>query len=174
MENNPVVEPVVEPIVEPIVEPVVEPVIETKPQTKNELLRELSKEHGVDLFSAEGIAKFKTYQDSQKTEQDKLQEDIKALKEEKATWESSKLEYEGKLKASELGIAPDKLEDALKLAEGNPDNLAEVLKKYPIFKSTDDITIGVQDPNNFQNPTGNTEVEKYMADNAHLYGKYKK
>jgi hypothetical protein len=171
MENNPVVEPVVEPIVEPIVEPVVEPVIEPKPQTKNELLRELSKEHGVDLFSAEGIAKFKTYQDSQKTAVEKLDERVKTFESKEAEWETEKLEYEGKLKASELGIAPDKLEDALKLADGNPDNLAEVLKKYPVFKSTEGIQIGVQEPNSFQNPTGGTEVEQYMADNPQLYGK---
>lgn len=161
-ELNNTVEPVVEPVV---MEPTVEPVVETKPQTKNELLRELSKEHGVDLFSVEGIAKFKTFQESQKTEQDKLQEQVDLHEGEKAEWLKEKNEFTSKLKASELGIPADKLEDALKLAGGNPNNLVEVIKKYPTFQSKEGINIGVQDPNNFQAPTGDTEAEQYMAEN---------
>lgn len=160
-----------EPIVEPVVEPVVEEVVETKPQTKQELLRELSKEYGVNLFEAEGIAKFKEYQDSQKSEQDKLQEELELLNSEKAKWLEEKNEYASKLEASKLGIPQDKVEDALKLAGGDVSKLAEVVKKYPIFQNKDGIKIGVQETSTFQAPSGKTEAEQYMANNPKIYKK---
>lgn len=130
---------------------------------RNELLRELSKEYGVNLFDAEGLKKFKEYTESQKTEQEKLQEQLSAYEQEKAQWQSAKLQYEAKLKASELGIAQDKLEDALKLAEGDPEKLPDIIKKYPVFKSKEGVRIGLQDPVNNQRPTGMSEVEEYMS-----------
>jgi len=160
-----------EPIVEPVVEPIVEEVVETKPQTKTELMRELSKEHGIDLFSAEGIAKFKEYQDSQKTEQDKLQERISEFEAKESEWLKEKNDIASKLEASKLGIPQDKIEDALKLAGGDIKELANVIKKYPIFQSQEGIKIGVQETNKFNNPNGNTEVEAYMASNPKIYKK---
>lgn len=142
-----------------------------KQPTKNELLRELSKEHGVDLFSADGIKQFKEFQDSQKTEQQKLQERIKEYEGKETIWQSKQLEYESKLKASELGIPQDKIEDALKIAGGDVNKLAEVIKKYPIFKAKDGIVIGKTDPHNNEQPTGNTELEAYKAANPHIYSK---
>ena len=68
-----------------------------------------------------------------------------------------------KLKASELGIHNDHLEDALKLAENDPEKLVEVVKKYPMFKTKEGITIGVQNPTGTKPPTNNTEAEAYMA-----------
>lgn len=159
---------VVEPIVEPIA-PIVEPVVEPE-KTKQELLREISKEYGINLFEAEGIQKFKEYQDSQKTATDKLNEQLEAYKSKETEWATSKLEYESKLKASELGIPQDRLEDALKLAGGDANNLAEVIKKYPMFKSTEGIQIGVQAPNNSTPPNGLSEAERYMANNSKIYG----
>ena len=145
---------------------VVEPTV-----TKNDLLRELSKEHGVNLFEAEGLKKFKEFQDSQRTDLEKLQAQIEEYKTKENEWTNKQVEYNSKLKASELGIAQDKLADAMKLAEGNPDNLAEVIKKYPTFKSQKDIVIGVTDPNNNSNPSGLSEQELYMAKNPRLYKK---
>lgn len=165
------IEPIVEPVIEPVVEPIVAPIIETAP-TKNDLLRELSKEHGVNLFDVDGINKFKEYQDSQKTELDKKQEQIDAYKIKETEWQSKENDFNSKLKASELGIPTDRLEDALKLAGGDPDNLAEVIKKYPVFVSKEGIKIGVTNPNQNKNPDGLTEQELYMAQNPKLYGKY--
>lgn len=142
--------------------------------TKNDILRELSKEHGVNLFDVEGLKQFKEYTESQKTEQEKLQEQLTALNNEKAQWESSKLEYEAKLKASELGIKNDALEDALKLAGNDPNKLAEVIEKYPVFKKTSDVRIGVQETTNSFRPTGNAEAEAYMAGNPLYENYYKK
>lgn len=132
-------------------------------QIKNEVLRDLSKELGINVFEAEGLKQVKELIDSQKSEQEKLQEQLEAYKTEKANWDKKSLEYESKLKASELGIASDKLEDALKLAGNDPTKLEEVIKKYPIFKSNNDISIGIHDPQNSNPPTDMSEVEAYMA-----------
>lgn len=147
--------------------------VEEKPLTKNDILRELSKEHGVNLFDVEGLKQFKEYTDSQKSEQQKLQEKLEALNNEREQWQSKQLEYEAKLKASELGIRSDALEDALKLANNDPNNLAEVIEKYPVFKNTKDVRIGVQNPNGFQKPKGDGEAEQYMAQNP-IYDYYNK
>jgi uncharacterized protein YlxW (UPF0749 family) len=172
-ENTPKVEPTVEPTQEPKVETPVETVEETKEPSRKELLRELSKEYGVNLFDADGLKQFKEYTESQKTEQDKLNEQLESYKQKETEWQSKLNEYESKLKASELGIKNEYLEDALKLANNDPNNLAEVVKKYPIFKSKGGIVIGQTDPNNNKEPHGGDEVEKYMAKNP-LYEKYYK
>jgi hypothetical protein len=158
--------------VTPEVKPEV-PVEKNPKEVRNELLREMSKEYGINLFDAEGLTKFKEYQESQKSEQERLQEQLKAYEEEKANWSKEKLEYQSKLKASELGISNDLLNDALKLAEGDPDKLPEVIKKYPIFKAKEGIKIGVQNPTDQKMPTDMSEVEAYMATDPR-YRKYNK
>lgn len=140
---------------------------------RQEALRDLSKELGVNLFEADGLKQVKELIESQKTEQQKLQETLEAYKEKEATWQKQELTYKTKLKASELGIHTDHLEDALKLAEYDPDKLNDVVKKYPMFKTKEGITIGVQNPTGTKPPTDNTEVEAYMASNPR-YRKYLK
>lgn len=162
------------PPIEPVVTPPVEPEVVKPVPTKTDLLRELSKENGINLFDAEGIKKFKEFQDSQKSELEKANEIIESYKTKETEWQSRENEFQSKLKASELGIPQDKLEDALKLAGGDPNNLAEVIKKYPIFQSKEIIKIGVTEPDNFQNPTGLSEAEKYMAANPQTYRNYLK
>lgn len=136
---------------------------EIKAQTKNDIIRELSKELGVNVFEKEGMQKVKTLIDSQKTEQEKMQEQLSKYEEQQSQWEKERLEYQSKLKASELGIHPDNMEDALKLAEGNPENLANVVKKYPMFKTKEGIKIGVQNPSNATQPNDKSEAEAYMS-----------
>jgi hypothetical protein len=165
-EVNKTVEPEVEVKVEPEVE-----VPEAKEPTKNELLRELSKEHGVNLFDVEGLKAFKDYTESQKSDHDKLNEQLDGYKTKETEWQMEKLEYESKLKASELGIHANYMDDALKLADGDPSKLEEVIKKYPNFKTKDGIKIGVQSPNDSSAPTGSSEAEAYMASNPRVYKK---
>jgi hypothetical protein len=165
-----VIEPIVEPVVTPPSVEETPPVVEAAP-SKTDLLRELSKEYDINLFDAEGIKKFKEYQESQKTDIQKKQDELDIYKTKETDWQTEKNGYVAKLKASELGIAPDKLEDALKLAGGNPDNLTEVLKKYPIFKSTDGIKIGIQDKTGTTPPNVGDETAAYMAANSNIYGK---
>ena len=164
----------VEPIVETVVEPTLKPEVTPDPkELKNQVLRDLSKELGVNVFEAEGLAKVKELIESQKTEQQKLQEKLQAYEEEKAQWQSTRVEYESKLKATELGIATDKLEDALKLAGGDPEKLPEVIKKYPVFKSQGKVNIALQNPINNTPPNDRTEVEAYIASDPRLASYYK-
>ena len=145
---------------------VIEPV-EVKPvdpkAARQEVLKELSKELGVNVFEAEGLKQVKALIDSQKSEQELLQEKLKAYEEEKAVWQKQELNYKAKLKASELGIHADHLEDALKLADNDPDKLPDIVKKYPVFKAKEGIKIGITDPNNNKTPTDLSEVEAFMA-----------
>lgn len=139
---------------------------ELKATNKTEALRELSKELGINAFEPEELKnkfnEFTTWQTNQKSEQEKLQEQVNLYETEKTTWGKEKANLNSKLKASELGIPQDKLEDALKLAGGNPEALAEVVKKYPIFVSKDGIKIGVTLPNDKQDMSGLSEQDKYM------------
>lgn len=148
---------------------------EIKKQTKAEALRDLSKELGINAFEPEELKKkfneFTTWQTDQKSEQEKLQEQSDSYKTKVTELETEIKDYKGKLKASELGIHADYLEDALKIAGGDAEKLVDVIKKYPNFKTKEGIKIGVQDPNNQKTPTNNTEVEKYMADNKRIYGR---
>ena len=137
--------------------------VEEKAPTKNDILREMSKEYGVNLFEAEGLQKYKEFVESQKTEQEKLQEQVQTYEQEKSAWESQRLEYESKLKATQLGIKEDNLADVLKLADNDPNKIEEVVKKYPVFKSKEGVKIGLQDPQNNKQPTDMSEVEAYMS-----------
>lgn len=142
-----------------------------KKQIRNDIMREMSKEYGFNLFDADGIKEFQEYTESRKTETEKLQGQVDTLTSEKTTWETKERDYQAKLKAVELGINPAQVDDALKLADNDPSKLEDVLKKYPSFKSGNGITIGKQNPNSNSQPTGDTEAEKYMAQNPRLYKK---
>lgn len=150
---------------------------EVKAKNKKEALRELSKELGINAFEPEEIkAKFQEYnewKESQKSEQDKLQEELNSYKTKETTWQSEKLKYESKL----LGIDDNYIDDVLKLADNDPNKLPDIIKKYPNFKSKNNIQLGIQDPNNNKKPTDKTEQEQYIANNPLLrnyYGANKK
>jgi len=138
-----------------------------KPLTKDDVLRDLSKELGINAFNPEEVkgkfAEYQEWKDSQLTEQEKLQEQVQTYEQEKSAWENQRLEYESKLKATQLGIKEDNLADVLKLADNDPNKIEEVVKKYPIFKSKEGVKIGLQDPHNNKQPTDMSEVETYMS-----------
>lgn len=142
-----------------------------KIKARNDLTKEISEQLGINLFDVDGLKKLKEIQDSQKTAQQKLQEDLDAYKTKEAGWLKEKLEYTAKLKASELGISNDMLADALKLAEGDPEKLPDVIKKYPIFKAKTGVKIGVQNPTDAKLPNDMSEAEAYMAKDPR-YRKY--
>lgn len=143
---------------------------EEKKKVRTEVMQEMSKEYGFNIFDADGIKAFKGFLDGQKTEQQKLQENVNSLTTEKEGWLKEKLELQTKLKATELGINPESIEDALKLAGNDPDKLPDVIKKYPLFKAKDNVVIGVHQQGG-QAPTGKTEAEEYMKNNPRIYGK---
>jgi hypothetical protein len=149
---------------------------ELKATSKKDALRDLSKELGINAFEPTELkAKFDEYNKwkaDQTTDLEKLQGEIDSYKAKETEWQSKELGFNSKLQASTLGIPADKLDDALKLAGGDPTKLGEVIKKYPVFVSKEGIKIGVTTPNQNKNPDGLTEQELYMAQNPKLYGKY--
>lgn len=96
---------------------------EVKAPTKKELLLELSKELGVNAFNPEEVkAQFqelKKFQDAQKTEQERLQEQLDSYKQKEEAYNSEKSQYEAQIAALELGIPTENLKDALALARNN-------------------------------------------------------
>lgn len=103
---------------EPIQE-VVQPEVKPQPLDKNTILREMSKEYGVNLYSAEGLAAFKKFQDDNKSEQEKLQDQLNSLKEKENEYKTKEDSYQAQIAALQLGISEDKLNDALALAKIN-------------------------------------------------------
>ena len=144
------------------------PAVDVKKEM-TELKRSISKDLGINIFEPEGLKQVKDLLDSQKTDQEKLAEQLAQYQERENEWANERTKLQAQLKATELGIAKDSIEDALKLADGNPDNLEQVVKKYPHFRSQNGITIGMGG-NDTPPPTGKTEVEQYMAQDP----KYKK
>ena len=154
-----------------------EPVVQeekVKPD-KKELLREMSKEYGVNLFDAEGLAKFKEYQDSQKTEKEKVAEELKALKEKENEYSKEKQGYEAQIAGLKLGIPSDKLNDALALAKINmtegqtiEEGLKVVQEKYKaMFVKTPGVTLEVgtqmRDNENNSNTPTDPALARYEA-----------
>lgn len=146
-------------------EETVETTEQKEEKSKTELLREISKEYGFNAFEPEEVKKqlseFNEWKKSQLTERERKELELKQTKEELSKREALVREYEAKLQATSLGIAPDKLEDALVLAGNDPSRLEEVVKKYPIFKSAGDVTIGLSNDRT-PPPSKDTEVEKYL------------
>ncbi len=145
-----------------------------KIKARTDLTKELSEQLGLNLFDVEGLKKLKEYQDAQKSDLVKLQEERDSLKNERDQWQKEKLDYQVKLKASELGIANELIPDALKLAENDPEKLTEVIKKYPIFKAKTNVKVGFQNPTDSKNPTDMSEAEAYMAKDPKYKAYYKK
>lgn len=149
---------------------------ELKANSKKEALRDLSKELGINPFEPSELKakfdEFNKWQTDQKSEQEVLQEQLNSYKTKETEWQSKQLEYASKLEALKLNIADENIEDAMKLAGGDPSKLADVIKKYPVFKSKTGITIGVNNNNEQRQPGDLTEEQKYMAANPKLYGKY--
>ncbi len=131
-------------------------------------MREISKEYGINAFEPKELKdkfnEFAKWQTDQKSEQEKLQEKADLLDKEKTEWNKKEIGYQTQIEASKLGIGKDHIEDAMALAGGDPTMLEEIVKKYPMFKSKEVITIGVHG-NQQRTPGSKTEAEEYMAKN---------
>ena len=159
----------------------VEKIEETKPLSKNDLLRDMSKEYGVNLFDAEGLAKFKEYQEAQKTEQERLQEKVESFNAEKLEFNTKIEAQEARIAGLELGIDTDKLNDAIALAKNNikegqsiRDGLKLIKEKYgDTFGKTKgtntEVVVGTQQAEDM-----GTQVELDPALAAYLKQKDKK
>lgn len=144
--------------------------------TKKDLLREISKDLGINAFEPSEVKakfdEFNAWKESQKTEQEKLAEQVNTYQTQLENYQKEIQQYEAKLKASELGIDTSKLEDALKLADYDTNKLNDVVKKYPSFLASSGVKIGLGNQSQ-KPPTSNTEVEAFMA-NDPKYANYLK
>jgi|LGVF01.2.fsa_nt_gb molecular chaperone GrpE (heat shock protein) len=160
-----------EPIVETVVEPVVKEVVETK--TPTELKRELSKELGINLFdvNAEEFAKFKEYQENQKTEQEKLTEQVNSFKEKEIKFNTETEKLNAEIVGLKLGIPTDKLDDALALAKNNmsdgqtiEDGLKAIQAKYKdMFVKAPGVTLEVGTQMRNSEANSNTPPDPALA-----------
>lgn len=150
---------------------------EEQPQTKTELLREISADLGINAFDPKEVkakfAEYEAWKESQMTEQEKKDAELEALRNEKTEWARTQQSYEATLEATKLGIAPDNLDDALKLAGNDPSKLKEVVEKYPVFLSNKNVSVGITGSTG-DNPSGKTEAQQYMEKNYSNSRYYKK
>src|SRR5699024_8675852 len=102
----------------------------------------LLKELGIDDFdnAKEGLAKFREWQESQKTEQEKQQEKLQELQTNNETLASENANLKAQLSAVKQGIKADSVEDVIALAERLvndettiDDAIKQVIEKYPYF-----------------------------------------
>mgnify|MGYP001197125342 CR=1 FL=1 len=102
----------------------------------------LLKKLGIDDFdnAKEGLKKFKEWQDSQKTEQEKQQELLDNLSKEKESLSSENANLKAQLSALKQGVNADSVEDVVALAERLvndettiDDAIKQVVEKYPHF-----------------------------------------
>ena len=107
-------------------------------KTQEKLLKEL----GIDDFenAKEGLQKFREWQESQKTEQEKLQETLKKLQTDNEALANENANLKAQLAALKQGVKADSLEDVVALAERLvndettiDDAIKQVIEKYPHF-----------------------------------------
>src|SRR5690606_35996739 len=107
-------------------------------KTQEKLLKEL----GIDDFenAKEGLQKFREWQESQKTEQEKLQETLQKIQADNETLASENANLKAQLAAVKQGVKAESVEDVIALAERLvndettiDDAIKQVIEKYPHF-----------------------------------------
>lgn len=102
----------------------------------------LLKELGIEDFenAKDGMAKFKEWQESQKTDLEKQQEALQSLEKEKGTLATENQSLKAQLSALKQGVNGDSVEDVVALAERLvtdevtiDDAIKQVIEKYPHF-----------------------------------------
>lgn len=102
----------------------------------------LLKELGIDDFenAKEGLQKFREWQESQKTEQEKLQETLQKLQADNETLAGENANLKAQLAAVKQGVKAESVEDVIALAERLvndettiDDAIKQVIEKYPHF-----------------------------------------
>lgn len=102
----------------------------------------LLKELGIDDFenAKDGLAKFREWQESQKTEQEKQQEKLQELQTNNETLANENANLKAQLAAVKQGVKAESVEDVIALAERLvndettiDDAIKQVIEKYPQF-----------------------------------------
>ena len=107
-------------------------------KTQEKLLKQL----GIEDFNSakEGLQKFREWQESQKTEQEKLQEKLQKFQADNETLASENANLKAQLAAIKQGVKAESVEDVIALAERLvndettiDDAIKQVIEKYPYF-----------------------------------------
>lgn len=107
----------------------------------------LLKELGIDDFdnAKDGLAKFREWQESQKTEQEKQQEKLQELQTNNETLANKNANLKAQLVAVKKGVKADSVEDVIALAERLvndettiDDAIKQVIEKYPQFAQSEE------------------------------------
>lgn len=102
----------------------------------------LLKELGIDDFenAKDGLAKFREWQESQKTEQEKQQEKLQELQTSNETLANENANLKAQISAMKVGVKAESVEDVIALAERLvndettiDDAIKQVIEKYPQF-----------------------------------------
>lgn len=111
---------------------------------KKKATEKLLKELGIEDFenAKEGLQKFKEWQESQKTEQEKQAELLQTLEKEKNTLAEENNNLKTQLAALKAGVKVESVEDVVVLAQKYVSDevdidkaIQQVLEKYPHFKA---------------------------------------
>lgn len=149
-----------------------------KKSAKEAILKEL----GIEDFdnAKDGMKKFKEWQDSQKTEQEKQQEKLNNLSKEKDSLSTENQDLKAQLSAMKKGVLGDSVEDVVALAKQRVSDdvtideaIDQIIEKYPHFAGKEE-----EEPNSPQIVTpGNPNGGSRSTDNnpfAAKLAKYKK
>lgn len=111
---------------------------QTAQPSADEIKASILKELGVDSVDAakQSLTAFKQYQDSQKTETQKLQDQLAESQKQLDAAKSAQTISDAKIAALGKGVRADAVDDVIKMVNGAEDigkAIDEVLKKYPVF-----------------------------------------
>lgn len=134
----------------------------------------LLKELGVDDFdnAKDGLAKFKKWQDEQKTEQELVNEKLGTLETNNNDLTSENATLKAQLSATKQGVKADYVEDVVALAERLvtdevtiDEAIKQVVKKYPHFAETEEgsTTPRIVVPGNPQGGNGEVDDDPFTA-----------
>lgn len=120
--------------------------------------------------SAEELAEFRKWQESQKSDAEKHAAAISKAEKAKLAAEQKAADFEAKYTAMLKGVNAEAVEDVIALARVKvsddvtlDDAISEVIKKYPSFTSKPDITTGTSTPNNKSNSNDDTALRRAMG-----------
>ena len=131
---------------------------QVKEPSYNDYRRELSKELGVNLFEKDGLkdlknilAEHKEFKDSQKSEYQKLQDEVESYKNKNKDLQSQLLEKDSRIVATKLNIKDESYNDVLTLAKPLVNDkidlnqaMSQIVEKYPSFTNKKaDVTVEV-------------------------------
>ncbi|EST11263.1 hypothetical protein [Sporolactobacillus laevolacticus] len=110
----------------------------TPQPSADDIRSSILKELGVESLDSakQSLADFKKFQDSQKTESQRLQDETAELKKQLEASKSAQTISDAKIAALGKGVRADAVDDVIKMVQGAEDigaAIDSVLQKYPIF-----------------------------------------